>query len=185
MSRPDGIWQAVGKQNNRKQAEKDVAGLLKKIDLFEDLSDRDLRHIAQIAYRRSYRIGEPVVIEGQDAAGMYIIMEGEVEVTKVLADGSVVSLAKLNSGNFFGDVGLIDNSPRTATVQAIQDSEMIGFFRPELMKLMDSHSRLASNLIFTLAKIVASRLRITNRQLQEAQDMIEQLQTELNGSQIN
>ena len=54
------------------------------------------------------------MIEGQDAAGMYIIMEGAVEV-KRRADGSV-SLAKLASGNFFVDVGLIDNSPRTATV---------------------------------------------------------------------
>ena len=90
----------------------------------------------------------------------------------------MVSLAKLASGNFFGDVGLIDNSPRTATVQAIQDSEMIGFFRPELMKLIDSHSRLASPLIFTLAKIVASRLRVTNRQLQEAHNTIEKLQAE-------
>ncbi len=179
MNRPDGIWQAVGKQGKRKQAEKDVAGLLKQIDLFEDLSDRDLRHIAQIAYRRSYRSGEPIVIEGQDAAGMYIIMEGAVEVTKERDDGSVVSLAKLGSGNFFGDVGLIDNSPRTATVQAIQDSEMIGFFRPELMKLIDSHSRLASTLIFTLAKIVASRLRVTNRQLQEAHNTIEKLQAEI------
>ena len=119
MNRPDGIWQAVGKQGKRKQAEKDVAGLLKQIDLFEDLSDRDLRHIAQIAYRRSYRSGEPIVIEGQDAAGMYIIMEGAVEGTKERADGSVVSLAKLASGNFFGDVGLIDNSPRTATVLSL------------------------------------------------------------------
>ena len=93
MNRPDGIWQAIGKQGKRKQAEKDVAGLLKQIDLFEDLSDRDLRHIAQIAYRRSYRSGEPIVIEGQDAAGMYIIMEGAVEVTKERDDGSVVSLA--------------------------------------------------------------------------------------------
>ncbi len=51
MNRPDGIWQAIGKQGKRKQAEKDVAGLLKQIDLFEDLSDRDLRHIVQTAYR--------------------------------------------------------------------------------------------------------------------------------------
>ena len=47
------------------------------------------------------------------------------------------------------------------------------------MKLIDSHSRLASTLIFTLAKIVASRLRVTNRQLQEAHNTIEKLQAEI------
>jgi len=106
-------------------------------------------------------------------------------VTKELEDGSVVRLATLDSGNFFGDVGLIDNSPRTATVQAVRDSEMIGFFRPELLKLMDSQARLASNLIFTLAKIVASRLRFTNRKLQEAQSEIDQLQTTLDALQVS
>ena len=184
MSRSDGIWQEIGKYNDRKKIEQDITALLKQMELFEDLSDRDLRQISQIAYRRFYAAGEAIVIEGQDAAGMYIIMDGEVEVTKELADGSVVRLATLGSGNFFGDVGLIDNSPRTATVQAVRDSEMIGFFRPELLDLMDSQARLASNLIFTLAKIVASRLRFTNRKLQEAQSEIDQLKTTLETLQV-
>ena len=185
MSRSDGIWQEVGKYSDRKKIEQDITALLNQMELFEDLSNRDLRQIAQIAYRRFYAAGEAIVIEGQDAAGMYIIMDGEVEVTKELEDGSVVRLAALDSGNFFGDVGLIDNSPRTATVQAVRDSEMIGFFRPELLKLMDSHARLASSLIFTLAKIVASRLRFTNRKLQEAQSEIDQLQTTLDALQVS
>ena len=62
MSRSDGIWQEVGKYSDRKKIEQDITALLNQIELFEDLSNRDLRQIAQIAYRRFYAAGEAIVI---------------------------------------------------------------------------------------------------------------------------
>jgi CRP-like cAMP-binding protein len=106
---------------------------------------------------------------------MYTIVAGTVKVTKELSDGTVIYLTTLEDGDFFGDVGLLDNSPRTATVTAIQDLKIVGFFRPELLHLMDSDPKLASKLTFKLAQILAARLRFTNNEMEKAQEEIDRL----------
>ena len=100
---------------------------------------------------------------------MYVILDGTVKVTRKVEDGTTITLKTLENGTFFGDVGLLDNAPRTATVTAIRSSRIIGFFRPELLTLIESDPKLASKVIFVLAKVLASRLRFTNQELQKAQ----------------
>jgi len=165
----DGIWDSIVGRTDRKQVERDIVDVLKRIQIFDGLSNRELRNFARISYQRIYAENETIVIEGQDSAGMYVILDGAVKVTRKVEDGTTITLKTLENGTFFGDVGLLDNAPRTATVTAIRSSRIIGFFRPELLTLIESDPKLASKVIFVLAKVLASRLRFTNQELQKAQ----------------
>mgnify|MGYP001235472248 FL=1 len=165
----DGIWDSIVGRTDRKQVERDIIDVLKQIQIFDGLSNRELRNFARISYQRTYAENETIVIEGQDSAGMYVILDGTVKVTRKVEDGSIITLKTLEDGTFFGDVGLLDSAPRTATVTAIRTSRIIGFFRPELLNLIESDPKLASKVIFVLAKVLASRLRFTNQELQKAQ----------------
>lgn len=172
----DGLWDSIIGRTDRKRIERDTIDVLKQIHIFDGLNNRELRNFARIAYQRTYAENETIVIEGQDSAGMYVILDGTVKVTRAVEDGTIITLKTLEDGTFFGDVGLLDNAPRTATVTAIQPSRIIGFFRPELLNLIESDPKLASKVIFVLARVIASRLRFTNQELQKAQFEIDRLQ---------
>ena len=175
IRRMDGIWNTVLEKKDRLKLRRNIPEILKKVPIFEGLTHREIHNIARIAYQRYYHEGEVVIHEGDAAAGMYTIVAGTVKVTKELSDGTVIYLTTLEDGDFFGDVGLLDNSPRTATVTAIQDLKIVGFFRPELLHLMDSDPKLASKLTFKLAQILAARLRFTNNEMEKAQEEIDRL----------
>ncbi len=177
QKRADGIWEPALNRVGKVRIERDIVSVLQKVTIFEDLSPRDIHGIARIAHHRHYREGETIIHQGQASAGMYIIVEGEVEVTKEWENGTIVHLTMLEPGGFFGDVGLLDNAPRTATVTAVRNAKIIGFFRPELLALMDSDPKLASKVVFKLAQVLASRLRYTNNELEKAQQDIERLKT--------
>ena len=88
----------------------------------------------------------------------------------------------LENSELFGDVGLLDSSPRTATVRATRDSNVIGFFRPELLELMNSNPRLASKIIFKLGQILTARFRFMHSEFEKAQAEIGRLKTQLSAA---
>ena len=173
--RADGLWEPVLDRVRQVKIERDIVSVLQKVAIFEELSRRDIHNIARIAHHRHYGEGEVIIHQDQASAGMYIIVEGEVEVTKEWEDGTIVHLSTLEDATFFGDVGLLDNAPRTATVTAVRDSKIVGFFRPELLGLLDSDPKLAFKVVFKLAELLASRLRFTNNELEKAQQDIDRL----------
>ncbi len=175
IKRIDGIWNTIFDKENKAKVERNIVEVLKKVPIFEELSRRELQNIGRIAYQRHYHENEVIIHEAQAAAGMYIIMEGEVKVTKTSEDGTVFHLSTFGDGAFFGDVGLLDNAPRAATVTAIRDSKIIGFFRPELLQLINSNPKLASKVLFKLAQVLAERLRFTNDRLEKAQEESDRL----------
>ena len=180
--RNDGMWNDVFDKTNKAKIERNIVEVLKNVPIFEDLSNREIQNITRIAYQRRYTADEIVIHEGQNAAGMYIVMDGKVEVTRELEDGTLLRLATLADGEFFGDVGLLDSSPRTATVTASSDSRIIGFFRPELLGLMDSNPKLASKVIFKLAQILAARFRFVHSEFDKAQAEVDRLNALLGDS---
>ena len=175
----DATWDAVIDRKSKAKVERSIIDVLKEVPIFEELSNREIQNIARIAYQRYYSAGEVIIHEGQNAAGMYIMVDGQAEVTKALADGTVLHLTTLENSGLFGDVGLLDSSPRTATVKATRDSSIIGFFRSELLELMNSNPRLASKVIFKLGQILTARFRFIHNEFGKAQEEISRLKAEL------
>lgn len=170
------IWGNIFKRDSKIETEKDMASVLAQVPIFEELSRKELQKIVGISYKRDYNEGEEIVREGQPSAGMYVIMRGEVKVTRRSDEGIEIKLATIGAGDFFGDVGLLENAPRTATITAIAQSQVIGLFRPELLQLIDRDPKLASKILFKLAQIVAVRLRVTNEKLERLVEEVKHLQ---------
>ncbi len=160
-----GVWSNLTK--HRGEREKDVIEVLRSTPIFAELSERDLRKIAQIAYQRIYDENETIFREGQSSAGMYIIKSGEVKIVRRSAQGEEITLAVLGEGDFFGEVGLLYKLPRTASAIASTRCQLVGFFRPELFDLMDRDPRLAAKVLYQLGRIIAQRLIMTNEQYEK------------------
>ena len=100
---------------------------------------------------------------------MYIIVSGAVKV--VMDRGSeTLELARLQSGDFFGEMSLIDDYDRSATVVAVGETRLIGIFRPQLQELIVQRPKLGVVLLNRLAIIIVHRLREANRMLVEKGD---------------
>jgi len=169
------IWANIFKRGSETEIEKDIAEALTKVPIFSELSKREIQRIVRIAHKRNYKEGEEIVQMGQPAAGMYVIIRGKVKVTRRSPEGGEIRLATLDEGDFFGDIGLLDKAPRTATITAVMPSHVIGLFRPELLQLIDQDPKLASKILFKLAQIVAVRLRITNEKLDNLAEEVKYL----------
>lgn len=139
--------------------------MLERVPIFSDLNRKDLKAIERILHRRQYAAGEPIFRNGEMGLGMYIIVSGEVVIT---AGGTESELARLHDGEFFGEMSLLTEEPRNADARAVVDTQVFGFFQPDLLTLLETRPRLGVAVVMKLARIVAERLRhavMENRRL--------------------
>ena len=159
----------------RDKAEADVFNILKKIPIFQDLSRREFNKIESILHRRNWNADEAIINEGDPGLGMYIIVAGEVRITQVGEDGVQQQLATLTGGDFFGEQALLDESPRPASAYANAPCRIIGFFRPDLLELIESNPRSGLKIVMRLSQMISVRLRHTNQLLREARMRVKQV----------
>jgi CRP-like cAMP-binding protein len=151
--------------------------VLSKVPAFANLAPRDLKEVAAIVHKREYRAGEPVFYQGDPGLGMYIVQEGEVSIAILGKDGNEQELAVLGDGDFFGELALLDESPRSANAICKTDCTLIGFFRPDLFELIEKENTFGIKIVLKLAEIVAERLRKTDKELSKVKSQLERLQT--------
>lgn len=145
---------------------------LSKVPIFQDLSRREFERIRGILHRRSYNVDEAIVSEGDVGVGMYVILSGEVAILQEGADGAMVELASFGEGDFFGDQVLLDESARTASAVARSPTRAVGFFRPDLLELIERNPRLGLKIVMRLSHMISVRLRQTNRLLKETREQV-------------
>lgn len=105
-------------------AQHSVIRTLKQVPLFQSLSQKDLEKMAQAFHNRQYKRGEHIIEQGAASTEFFVINQGTVTVTKTKEDGSVVELGKCGVGDYFGEIGLVSDRPRTANITAIGDVEV-------------------------------------------------------------
>jgi CRP-like cAMP-binding protein len=93
---------------------------LARVPLFQDLPKRDLRRIGKTCLVRDYSAGAVLVRQGEDGVGLYIIIRGSARVTQRSEHGDEQLIAVLGPGAVFGEMSLLDELPRTATVTALE-----------------------------------------------------------------
>ena len=161
----DSVWTNIFR---KKEGEKeDILTVLKRIPLFQDLSKKELRQLERILHQRTYKADEVIFNEGEPGVGMYIIEEGEVRIT-LGKDRRV--LAVLSKGDFFGEMALLLEAPRTASAIASKPSVLYGFFQPDLFSILETYPRTGNKILLRLSQMIAERLRrsnIENRELRE------------------
>ena len=136
---------------------------LKRVQLFEDLDGRSLEAIANSAVEQSYRAGEEIVRQGDTGVGAFIIRSGRVEVVQERG-GQTERLAELKAGEVFGEMALLDEFPRSATVRAIEPTTCLGIQRWHFKGILESHPQLA----LALLPVLTRRLRTAEAHSHEA-----------------
>jgi len=140
--------------------EGDILPVLRTIPIFEGLGFNDLKKIELIVHKRTFMPNEIIFYERQPGAGMYIIKKGLIKLTKTVNEERV-KISELKDGEFFGEMSLLDEYPRSAEATAVEKTEVLGIFRPDLFDLIESNPKLGYKILLRLSKRLASRLRET------------------------
>ncbi|MGI5863026.1 MAG: Stp1/IreP family PP2C-type Ser/Thr phosphatase [Myxococcales bacterium] len=135
---------------------------LRKIPLFRHLTYKEQTAVLAIAATRTYPGGREIVVEGQPGDELFIVVRGRVAIEK-----AGVEIAELRPGGHFGEMGLIDNAPRSATVRAVEPTRVMIISRAELMNLMRKEPVLAVKLLWSFVQVLSDRLRATNAELSQ------------------
>jgi signal transduction histidine kinase len=139
---------------------------LRKIPLFSSLPDDDLQSLCQIVQEFHLPSGQVLFEEGSTGDMAYIIRGGEVEIVKISQKREIL-LATRGPGEVFGEIALIFDSPRTATVRARTDTDLVGIGREDLRKLLQISPSAAASMF----DIVLSRLQNTQNLLKQSEKM--------------
>ena len=142
-----------------------VLTALERIPIFENLLKRELKNIAQLTHEREYKSNEYVFKKHAPAEGMYVILHGGVEI-KDPKSGNI--FATLRSGDFFGELALLDEEPRSASAICNEPSRLIGFFRTDLLTLINRYPELGNKILLNLSRVLGERLRQTNKNIIES-----------------
>jgi CRP/FNR family transcriptional regulator, cyclic AMP receptor protein len=178
----DFAWKAVFKTKIKPSS---VEEMLSKIPVFETLEPKELRHLASIVHRRTYTAGEHVFYQGDPGLGMYAVEKGRVGVFVAGEDGSEKEVSELDNGDFFGEIALLDESPRSASVVVKENSQLIGFFRPDLFEVMEKTPQTGLKIVMKLAEMIGERLRHMNAEFSKLRNEIETLKSQQQQKEAN
>lgn len=150
-----------------------VEEMLSKIPVFEKLEPKELRQVASIVHRRQYVKDEFVFYQSDPGLGMYVVEKGSVGVVVSGDDGVQKEITELHNGDFFGEIALLDESPRSASVVVKEDSELIGFFRPDLFEIIEKTPKTGLKIVVKLAEMIGERLRNMNHEFSKLRAELE------------
>ena len=134
--------------------------LLRTVPIFSELSDADVTSLAQLLTRRKYAKDAVVFFENEEGDSFFMIVEGRIKVTILGDDGREVILSMLTPGDFFGEMALLDNEPRSATAIAAEESELLSLSRADFQSVATNRS-----ITGALIKVLTARLRKANHQI--------------------
>jgi len=129
--------------------------VLRRVPLFESLTEADLQSFAELVRERSYPRGSVIVFEEDPGDALYVVAAGQVKVVLVAEDGREVILSVLGPGSFFGEMAILDEGPRSAHVIAMEESNLL------ILRRDDFHARLRAmpEVAISLLKEISRRLR--------------------------
>ena len=129
--------------------------VLSKSWLFAGLNQDQLDSISHFTFQKSFAPGDLIVEEGETGNGLYIIVSGKVEVLKGVGTENQVTLGEREAGEVFGEMALLGEWPRTATVRSLDEVECLGIDRWIFLSLLERQPQIGINML----QILAQRLR--------------------------
>jgi CRP/FNR family cyclic AMP-dependent transcriptional regulator len=139
----------------------DEREVLRTVPIFSELSDEDIASLAHLALRKRYPKDTVVFFENEEGDFFFTILEGRIKVTILGDDGREVILSVLGPGDFFGEMALLDNEPRSATAIAVEESELLSLHRNDFQSVLNDNRSITSALI----RVLSARLRRANHQI--------------------
>jgi CRP-like cAMP-binding protein len=143
----------------------------RKIFLFQDLEDDEIKQVLNRAAVKEFSAGAVIIQEGDPGDSMFIMYQGEVEITKqltlILGDDfpreRVMTRLKAEDGVSFGEMALLENEVRSATVTALTDCHLLELHREGFLEEVRQHPPMGIKLLLRLAQLLSKHLRKTNQ----------------------
>lgn len=140
------------------QAHLPLEAILAHVPVFSALAPRELWILARIVHPRHFMAGETIIPRGAEQSGFYLIRSGSVQILRRDAKGEAQLVGILGPGELLGEFALVDGPPRTSAVVAAERSELIGFFKPDLMDIMVTDPGLGCKILLNLAQQMGQTL---------------------------
>jgi CRP-like cAMP-binding protein len=135
--------------------------LLRRVPVFSSLGAEELERVAQVAVPRRFAAGQVVFREGDESDTCYIVRAGQARATRRHTDGRTIALATFGPGDIFGELAMFDRERRSATVEAVTDTEVVAILGADMRRLLHEHPDISIKLLAALGR----RLRETNERL--------------------
>jgi len=147
------------------------AAFFRKIFLFQDLEDRELEQVLSRTLPREFPAGLVIIQEGDPGDSLFIMVSGEVEITKQLTlvldedtpKERVMIRLKAEDGVYFGEMSLLESDPRSATVTALSDCRLLELYQKDFLELVQKDPAMGVKLLLRLAQLLYRHLRKTNQ----------------------
>lgn len=155
---------------HKKLDEESLAYFLKHLPIFSELTPRSLAILEGIVHVRNYKANETIFEEGDPGSGMYMIRSGMVKIYAREQDGKEDELAILGPGDFFGETTLTAPAPRTASSRTLENTELVGLFRADILELAERKPAVSSNIFLGLTRVVSERLQAASMEIRRLQN---------------
>jgi CRP/FNR family transcriptional regulator len=139
----------------------DILELLGRVPLFSTLVPEELDRVAEVAVPRRFQASQVVFREGDTSDTCYVIRSGHARAIRAHQDGRSITLAQFGPGDFFGELAMLDEERRSATIETLEEMEAIAILGADMRRLLRQHAEISVKLIATLGR----RLRETNERL--------------------
>lgn len=143
----------------------DVHELLRSAAIFRDLEPDELQEVAAICRREVFRSGEYIFREGEAGSRLYLIVDGEVRISREIPGSGEEALAVLKPGSLFGEMSVFDRHERSTDAISNGGTTCLTISRADFEMLLDFHRDLAHKVLWATVRLLSGRLRSTNDSL--------------------
>jgi CRP-like cAMP-binding protein len=139
---------------------------LNSVSIFSDLEGDELERIAERCEERKFSADDIIFVEHTEGNEMFLILEGQVSIQLELTnEDDVMPLITLKSGDIFGELSVVDESPRSATARSLTDTNLLVLSKRDFDDLMESDHELGYKVMRMIAKLVSRRVRHANQKI--------------------
>lgn len=151
----------------------DSSDFLLYVPIFSDLPEETIEKISQVGFRRTYKKDSIILMEDEVGGALFIIVNGKVKVTRTSNDGREVILNILTESDIFGEMALLDGQTRSATVSALENSELFIIQRNQFLEFLKEHPEISIALMQELSKRLRSAdMQIKSLSLKDAEGKV-------------
>jgi CRP-like cAMP-binding protein len=167
------FWANLFKPSAQKQ---DHESILSNFPAFASLSRKEITLISNIIHNRHYLAGEYIFCQGDPGIGLYIVIEGEVEINYADEKGKSLRIASFTAGDFLGELALVDGEKRTASATAKSDVKLAVIFKPDLDEFIEKFPKIGVGIMQGISRIVTTRLRKLDEDYLQIQSKLLQME---------
>lgn len=143
----------------------DTVALLRGVTIFQDLDDGELARVAEVCRTQEFVSGEYIFREGEAGNRLFLIIEGDVRISRVVPGSGEEALAVLKAGALFGEMSVFDHSERSTDAISNGGTKVLTISRSDFELLLDFNRELAYKILWSCVRVLSGRLRSTNDSL--------------------